>query len=262
MMRWRVIVALVALVAAVAGALGVLRYARGADERAVAEQRTSAVLIVTQTVLAGTPVEELPVRTALLPAIAVPANAIATLDGLAGRVASVDLVAGEVLLESRLVAGEEFGVRTPIEVPLGTQLFTFPVGTERALGGRLAPGDRIAVYASFSDSPLTPATTAPADDDEDVAVTTGTRGGSVAKLLIPSLLIIDVQATDPIPAVDAEGTSSLAPEGALLLTVAADVATIERLMFVLEFGAFRVARLEDGSSLEGSRLRTPVNVYG
>lgn len=261
-MRWRLVVVLLALVAAAVGALGVLRYARGADERALADQRPVEVLVLTAPAAAGTAVETLPVRPVLVPAITVPDDALASLEGLGGRVAAVDLVAGEVLVRTRLVEPEQLVGGTPVTVPVGAQLFTFPVGTDRALGGRLRPGDRIAVYASFGDSPLTSAATPSAEEGEDVQVVGGAQGAPVTKLLIASLLVVDVQSTVALaPEVDS-GSTLLAPEGSLWLTVAADVPTVEQLVFGLEFGTVRVARLEDGSVLEGSRLRSPRNVYG
>ena len=265
-MRWRVVVVVVSLLAALVGALGVLRYAAGADERALAGQTGREVLVVAEPATLGTPVEDLVLRTELVPALAVPDGALASVADAAGTVAAVDLVAGEVLLSSRLTDPAAVAGLVPVEVPPGAQAFTFPVAIDVAVGGRLAPGDRIAVYASFDDAALG---VAPASDGGEAAGPATSERDTVAGLLVPDLLVLDVQTTAlPPPApdgTDGGGTASarpLAPEGALLLTVAGDVATVERLVFALEFGTVRVARLTPGSDLGGSDPPTLDTILG
>lgn len=250
-MRWRPLAVLVSVLAALAGALGVLRYAQGADERALAGQEGREVLVLAAPAPLGTPVEELSLRAELVPALAVPEGAVGTLAEVTGTVAAVDLVAGEVLLAARLTDPASVEGLVAVEVPAGAQAFTFPVAIDAALGGRLAPGDRIAVYASFDDAAIG---ATPSGAGEDGAPAPSSERDTVSALLVPELLVLDVQTTSLPPASPegADAPTALAPDGALLLTVAIDVATAERLVFALEFGTLRIARLTDRSVLDGS----------
>lgn len=265
-MRWRVVVIVVSLLAALAGVLGVLRYAAGADERALAGQQGRRVLVVAEPATLGTPVEDLVLRSELVPDLAVPDDALAAIEDVSGTVAAVDLVVGEVLLASRLTDPSSVVGLVPVEVPAGAQAFTFPVAIDVALGGRLEPGDRIAVYASFDDAAIGSASGPVPGEDADPP---SSERDTVTGLLVPGLLVVDVQTTALPPASgddpSAEGSGSaqrLAPEGALLLTVAADVTTVERLVFALEFGTVRIARLSPGSDLEGSDPPTLDTILG
>jgi pilus assembly protein CpaB len=259
--RWRLVVVLVSVLVALVGALGVLRYAQGADERALAGQEARAVLVVGAAAPIGTPVEALVLRVELVPAVAVPDGAVTSLESFAGAVTAVDLVVGEVLLAARLTGPDSVEGLVAVEVPAGAQAFTFPVAIDVALGGRLGPGDRIAVYASFDDAALGGG---PGGDGAEGLVSQSSERDAVSALLVPELLVLDVQATSlPRASSDDSGAStSLAPEGALLLTVAIDVATAERLVFALEFGTVRIARLTDRSVLEGSDPPTLGSILG
>lgn len=258
--RRRVLAVLLSLVVALGGVVGVLRYAGSADERALAAQAPTEVLVVTQPVPAGTPSEDLTplIEVRIVAASVVPTGAVTALAEVEGLITTVDLVPGEILLTARFVDPESL-VERPIELPVGAQEITFLAAVDTALGGRIRPGDRIAIYATFSKG----------DTGEDGAE--GEEGGGegereeVAAILLPDLLVTRVQVTEPTPVAVPDGEAvgpPLAPSGALLLTVAVDVPAAERLTFALEFGTIRVALLGPESDLEGSERRTLDNVFG
>lgn len=254
-LRRRVIAVLVSLIVAGGGVVGVLRYAGSADERALAGQAPVQVLVLTQAVPKGTPVEELTtfVEVRVVATSVVPDGAVSDLESLTGLITTVDLVPQEILLRDRFVDPATL-VERPIDVPIGAQEISFLVPVDIALGGRIAPGDRIAVYATFSKAG-TGETDTEGEEERD----------EVAAILLPELLVTRVQVTEREPTASAEDTGTgrpLAPPGSLLLTVAVDVPAAERLTFALEFGTVRLALLNADSRLDGSVRRTLDNVLG
>jgi pilus assembly protein CpaB len=118
-MKIRLLAALTALVLAVLGAVLINGYVQGADARALAGVRTEDVLVVVKPVPAGTAVDDLAasVQTKAVPATAVATGALTRLDASKGTVTSVDLVPGEQLLKSRLVAPSAVQKTGTVAVP-------------------------------------------------------------------------------------------------------------------------------------------------
>jgi pilus assembly protein CpaB len=245
----RTIGLLVALVLAAVGTLLVLTYVRSAEQRIVAEEDGSEVLVVTTPVPAGTPVEELapsltlervPVR------LQVPGN-LTELDGLAGQITAADLVPGEQLVRSRLATPDELDQRAEPSIPTGLQELSISLPVARAAGGTIEPGDVVGLMASFS-LPEQPATT----------------GAVLNKLLVTRVQVEDLPADgaagDPAaPAVPTERT--LAPTGNLLLTFAVDERQAERIVFASEYGTVWLTRQSSSTATGGGTRRTLENIY-
>jgi pilus assembly protein CpaB len=208
----RLLALVVAIALALVGALSVVSYANRADERAIAEQRPTEVLIVTQEVPRGTPSEALAgsVRSALVPATAVARDAVTDLEALAGLVAAVDLVPASscsLALRDRGGAGRaggDAGALTACRRSASCCRWSGSsvVGSQRAT-------------SSASSRPSTASATSDASDDTDTATA----------LLIERLLVTFVQYSDA-QAAAAEGGVPLVPAGELLLTFAVD--TVDR----------------------------------
>src|SRR3954465_14812453 len=157
-MRRRLLAAFAALVLALAGAVVLVAYVRGADARAAAGLQTVPVLVVQQLVPAGTPADQLAdkVDTELVPAkTAVPGRVLHLAD-LAGKVAAVDLQPGEQLLAGRFKAPGELRAAGTVDVPAGDQEVSVLLEPQRAVGGRLAAGDKVGVYLSMTDPAAPP----------------------------------------------------------------------------------------------------------
>lgn len=219
-MKTRLIAAVLALVLAAVGTVVLMSYVRGADARAVAGTQTVEVLAVGETLIrAGTAAEELGglITLASVPASAVVAGGVETLDQLAGLVTTVDLQPGEQLLASRFAAQVDVVSPGRVDLPTGLQQVTISLESQRVIGGQLAAGDTVGVFLS---DPATAST----------------------RLVLHKVLVTTVQGlpTAPTPeegvAPPAEGAAVPLLEGSLLVTLALDTAAAERLVFGMEFG--------------------------
>ena len=152
-MKRRIFAAVAALLMAAVGAVQLYSYGQHADQRAMAGLKTSEVLVVKAPIAEGTPADRLSelVGPKTLPAMAVAPSAATDLDQLTGLVANTALQPGEQVTTARFsdpAALEEGG--TP-PLPKGMQEVSLMLDAQRALGGNLAPGDRVGVFFSLDD---------------------------------------------------------------------------------------------------------------
>jgi pilus assembly protein CpaB len=147
--RKQLVAALLAVVLAVAGVLVLLSYARGANDRAYAGVKLVEVLQVQTDVPAGTPVERLEksVKLVKIPASVRIDGALRSLDGFTSKSTNAELNKGEQLLPSRF--GSKKPVETDTSVPDGYQEVTILLGPPRVPAGKLKPGDRVGIIASY-----------------------------------------------------------------------------------------------------------------
>src|SRR4051794_15211966 len=108
-MRRRILAALAALLLLVVGTAVLVAYVGGADDRALAGVQTVEVLVADELIPEGTPAADLDalVRTETVPVKAAVEGRVTTLSSLAGRVATVDIVAGEQLLGARFARPDD-----------------------------------------------------------------------------------------------------------------------------------------------------------
>jgi pilus assembly protein CpaB len=244
-MTRRLLAALAALVLLVAGTLALVAYVGGADARALAGARPTQVLVVTEPVPAGTSGDELAdfVAFATVPAKTALAGRVTDLDDLSGRVATVDLMVGEQLLSSRFARPEDRQAPGTVEVPAGLQEVSVLLEPQRAVGGRLAAGDRVGVFVSVS-----------AD------------AGPSTHAVLHSVLVTQVQgAPAPVdPAAEAETASAgaPAPSSSLMVTLAATAAQAEAIVFGIEHGTLWLSAEPDGAVTSGTEVISPANIYG
>jgi pilus assembly protein CpaB len=213
-MKIRLLAALTALVLAVLGAVLINGYVQGADARALAGVRTEDVLVVVKPVPAGTAVDDLAasVQTKAVPATAVATGALTRLDASKGTVTSVDLVPGEQLLKSRLVAPSAVQKTGTVAVPKGMQEVTVQLSPDRVVGGRIQAGQNVAVYFSLP-IPNTP--------------------DGITKLVFQKVLVTDVQGA---PAQGDGKSGQAAPSGSLLITLARPAADVQRIIYAAQYG--------------------------
>jgi len=142
-------------------------------------------------------------------------GAVSDLATLGALHASVDLQQGDQLVASRFVSAGE-AARGKAPDGLGTVVISLDV--ERALGGKVRPGDKVGVIVTF--------------DQADPAK--GQAAGS--KFELENIQVTEV-AGPPPPAADAttDGISPL-PTGNYLITLAASDKDIETLVYAKEKG--------------------------
>lgn len=261
-MRRTIISVVAAVLLASVGTLVLLGYVRGAEARALAGLETIEVLVLSEDVERGTPAEELTraVITERIPAKVRANGSVTTLADLAGRVAAVDLLAGEQIVASRFATPAQLEDERAVEIPVGLQEITISVSPQRALGGNIAPGDIVGLYASFNldvelDGDLSGA------QQEQIQ----RRLDETSKVILHRLLVTNVQ-LEQLPRAPADdGTESggvnLAPTGNLLITFAVDVPKAERIVFASEYGAIWLSAQDEDTVEDGSLIRTMRNIY-
>jgi pilus assembly protein CpaB len=255
-MNRRLVSLLVAALLAAVGTATILSYVRAADERAESDQRLVAVLVVADPIAKGTRADQISdrVKTERVPAKVRADNAVRNLGELSGRVAAVDLVPGEQLVSSRWVAPEAVG---RAGVPEGLLEVTLSLDPERALGGQLRAGDTVAVLASFK-----------VEEGSGPAPIPGAEGArNLTHLILHKVRVTAVQIERSVSGLnrrdedeDEEGPAP-APTGKLLITLALDAPSVERVVFAAEHGTVWLSAEPLTAPEDGTKIVTPLNEY-
>lgn len=270
-MSRKVIGIVVAIALASVGTVALVSYVRSAEERAQAGEELVEVYVLTDTVPAGTSADELEqyVEIQTVPSKVQAVNSVQSLQGLEGRVASVDLVAGEQLVSTRFVEPADVSARAEgVIIPPGKVELTVQLEQQRVIGGLLQPGDTIAVLASFD--PFEVSSGVVEVDGEDVPIPDSVAGGggqtpNTTTLLFRKVLVTAVQqsagaavggASD-----DDESRLERAPSADLFITLALDPAEAERVVFTQEFGLLYFALERSDVPETPTDVVTRSNVY-
>lgn len=282
-MKKRVIGFVAAVVLALIGTTLLVAFVKGAEDRALAGEAIVEVYVAGSTIERGTAGEDVVSLVSLekIPTKVQVEGAIADLTDIEGLVAEVDLLPGEQLTFDRFVERSQISRYARTErAPEGMLEMTMSLSPERVVGGSIQPGDTIAVVASFEPFELESATL---PDGLDITVTSdqldqlleaffaddqlvGDKTPNVTKVLANKVLVTHVQ-EEELPQEtfgnDGEvvGTGAIAPTGNLLVTVAVDASSLERIIFSKEFGMIWLAAEPLDAPEVGSKLVTRMNVY-
>jgi pilus assembly protein CpaB len=243
----RLLAALAAILLLAVGTFVLVSYVRGADSRALAGMRTVEVLVADQLIPEGTPGSELAdlVRTELVPAKSALTDRVTDLATLADQVVTVDLLPGEQLITGRFAEPDDLQASGTVAVPEGLQEISVLLEPQRAIGGRLAAGDQVAVFVSlvFED------------------------GTANTHAVLHEVLVTQVQGAptpvDPAAEGEPETASSGAPlpSGSLLVTLALTAQQAEPVIFGIEHGTLWLSLEPEGADTSGTDVITQGNVY-
>jgi pilus assembly protein CpaB len=279
-----------ALVLAIVGTAALVAYVRSAEDRALAGEELVDVLVVAEPIEAGSAASTLGDRVTVeqVPTKVRVEGAVTDLAELAGLVASVELLPGEQLTSDRFVEPSQVA-GDGVDVPDGMLEVTLSLDPERALGGRLLPGQHVAVLASFDpfdiDGVLLEDAGFPADDGSDAAE--GTEGDGAAALnaaidpdalpdqtpntthiILGPVLVTNVQLQEDFDGDtsigvgdDGDDETATAPQGELLVTIAIDAPSVERVVFAAEHGTVWLAHQPEGADLDGTSVQDRATVY-
>ncbi|MCZ2403966.1 Flp pilus assembly protein CpaB [Paenarthrobacter sp. Z7-10] len=185
-MKTRLLGGAAALVLAIIGMVLLATYVQAADRRAQTGMSPVEVLVVQERIAAGTPVDKLEslVKGRSIPKSAIAGGAVTDLSQFAGKVAGVDLMPGEQLLDSRLVDPASLQSPNEAPVPKGLEEVTLKLEPERVAGGQLKAGDTVGVFISYNTGTAPGTADSPATKLEfhKVLVTNVISGGSTAPL--------------------------------------------------------------------------------
>lgn len=242
-MRRRLLATAAALVLIAVGTVVLVGYVRGAEARAFAGARTVEVLVADALIPAGTAGTALGdlVRIEALPAKAALAGRVTDVAALADRVATVDLQAGEQLLDSRFARPDSLQAPGTVPVPDGLQEVSIVLEPQRAVGGRLSAGDRVGVFLSMSGDPAT------------------------THSVLHEVLVTQVQGAPAPPAPPEEGTAAVAapaPSGSLMITFAVTAAQAEAIVFGAEHASIWLSLEPADPDVSRTQVLTPDTIYG
>ncbi len=271
-MNRRILGVVLALALAAVGTWAIIAYVQNADERAIEGTEPVQVLVVDERVPEGTPVEQLGsfVTTTLVPKDNRVDDALVDLAAVSGQglVTATELVPGEQVLASRLIAQEALVARTAVQVPDDKLEVTFRLSPERAIGGSIAPGDLVAFIASFDPFTLDAVEPESAQDLSEFLDTAADvepislKTPNTTHITVHKALVTRVQvANDSAVGGESEFGTDLSPQGTLLVTLAVDAPEVERIVFAAEFGRIWLAKEMPTSSEDGTDVITRANVY-
>jgi pilus assembly protein CpaB len=250
----RLLGGIAALLLAITGTVLLVVYVQGADNRALQGLDPVNVLVVKQSIPAGTKAEDLNGKVQLesMPQSAVPEGALDRLNEQSGKITSVALEPGEQLLAARLVNPKDLLPGT-VPVPQGLGEVTFLLAPERILGGRLEAGDKVTVYTSFKSDDGMPANANVPAEVKGWKQSTG--------LLFHDVLVTAVQKAAP----ETKDTSSSStdktvamPNGSAFVTVARSDADAAKMVFGAEFGTLWLSKQTDTTA----KSTPPVTTFG
>jgi pilus assembly protein CpaB len=240
-----------AVLLAVFGTFVIVAYVRGADNRAMEGKKTVNVLVVQKTVPAGTPASQLgdSVKAQRVVKDDVAQGAVASAEDLNGLVTGATLVPGEQVVRARFVDASSYQASGGnVEVPKGLLQTTVALDPERAVGGLINPGMHVAVSATFDDKNGVPAQT---------------------HMILHQVLVTNVQVTQSSDksssssSNDASTTATKpgdAPAGRLLVTLALDAPSVERVVFAAEQGSLWLSSEPTGAPTIGTKNIDRANV--
>jgi pilus assembly protein CpaB len=181
----RLLAVLTALALAVFGAVVLVAYVHGADARAEAGAVLVPVLVVDTDVPAGTAAEDVAgsVSTVQVPQRLVATGAIGDLTEVAGLTTTATLLAGDQVMAARFGDPTVQSVGGAPVVPVGMQEVSLSLDPQRAVGGALAPGDRVGVYISAAGTDPTAAPRSGTDLAVGQVLVTRVSGGSESAAL-------------------------------------------------------------------------------
>lgn len=246
-MNRRIVGVVAALVLAIVGTVALVAYVGTAEQRALAGERLVDVFVVVEPIPAGTPVEQVValVEPEQVPIKVAAEGAVQDLGRLSGLVVGVDLVPGEQLIASRFAQRTAFADReVGIDVPDDMIEVTIELAAQRAVGGLLQPGQRVAVLASFEpfsiNQPVIEVEGQPIPIPAALAGSTGDSTPNSTDLLLRKVLVTAVQEPAGTRPSD-ERRLSEAPDGSVSVTLAVEPFDAERLVFTAEFGQIWLA---------------------
>ena len=269
-MNRRIIGIGIAVLLAAVGTFVLVSYVDGADDRAQAGETMVDVLVIDEAIDRGTAVEDIggSVKLVSVPARTRATGSLSTLTSLQGTVAAVDLVPGEQLLSTRMILPAELVAQGEVEVPAGLLTTTVSLSPERAVGGSLVPGDLVAVVASFEPFNLGGVEPSEVQVETETNDSSGDRTPNTSHVILNRVLVTNVQVERlPVSTSDEEGQPpagyqpELAPTGNLLITMATDALSLEKLIFTAEHGTVWLANQPIDAVLVETDIQTRGVIY-
>lgn len=264
-----------ALMCGVVGTALLVRFVQGAESRALEGEQLVEAFVVTDYIPAGTSgdamIEQQLIEVEQVPLKVRPAGSVVSGSQISGLVAETDLFAGEQLVVDRFVDPNAFDANpSTVQAPEGYIELTVAMEPSRVMGGFIAPGDTVAIFASFAPFSFDESEVSingeeielPDEADADLAVS----APDTTHVLMHKVLVTEIQVEEvPVQRDPNEPESlnqpRLAPSGNLLVTLALTTPEAERLIFAIEYGTLYLAQEPEDAPETGTREQTRATVY-
>ncbi len=260
-----------ALVLALVGTVALVGYVSNAEDRALEGEELVEVYVIDQVIPAGTAGDALEafVTVEKVPIKVQASEAVTSLASLSGRVASVDLLPGEQLVDGRFVSRSEVTDRAAgVQVPDDLVELTIQLDPAQAIGGLIDPGQLVAVFASFEPFDLVAAVVEVDGEEvalpETIASSVEGKTPNSTDIILRKVLVTAVQRVTVRVAGTEEDDNSrfdTAPEDALLVTLAVEPKDAERIVFTAEFGLLWLAVDRDSVPEVADPIQTRESIY-
>lgn len=244
-MNRRVLTIVGAVLLTLFGTVLLVAYVNSAEQRALAGEELTTVLVTTEEIAASVPAAELGDKVAReeVPRDMRPEDAVSSLDELGDRVTAVNILPGEPLRAGRFQSPEQAQTAGGVQIPEGMQIVTLSLEPQRALGGRISAGQEVGVMLSVDQAEV-PNPTEPTQ----VQVADQATGMVLDRVLV----------TNVSGGVDEETGQA---DGAVMVSFALDESNAERLVFGAEHGRVWLTEQNADTGTLGGTFRTRKNIF-
>lgn len=246
MARRRVTAIIAAVLLAIFGTVIILAYVNSQTDRALEGQQVVEVLVAAEEIPAGTSVSELGDRvgTEPVPVALRPDSALRSLDQLDDSlVADANIQAGLPLVEGQFVQPSQAAAGSTDELGAGEQIIAVAVETQRAVGGRLARGDRVGVLISTG------------VESADQSGESSSDDGDATGQVLTNIEVVEVDGATIVD--DAEAAADETLTVSLLVTTE----QAERIVFGQEFGRLWLAKHGESAPVLDDDIRTAEDIF-
>lgn len=242
---------------AIVGAAIIINYAKAADERAMAGQKPTTVLVVAEEIKKGMSPDQVVdlIEEKELPAIAVQEDAftsVESLDAVDGLVVTADLKPGEQLIAGRFAHPQTLAA-PEVEVPQGMQQLSVLLEPQRVIGGHLDAGATVGVFVSMPKSDEGPSQTHLIHNN---VLVTRVQGG-IQPATEGTADGVAEQAGLTTPETESTG----APGEMIIVTLALNGADAEKVVFGQEHGSVWLSLEPADANVDGTQVITRENLY-
>jgi pilus assembly protein CpaB len=236
-MQNRLLAIMIAIVLAVVSAMALVVYANSADRRAISEQSPVQVYVAREKIEQGETFAEATgkIRVASVPRRTVVEGAVRSLQQISDRVAAVDILPGEQLLDGRWVPREQFEGKNLLSLQAGFQAVSIQVDAMRQVSGFITPGNRVNVYVTLA----------------------GAGGGKFSRLLLPNITVLAVGA-----ATQGSKPATGSRQNLSTLTLEVKDGQVEKVVLAAESGQLYLSLVAPGAKLPTSREQNLSNLFG
>jgi pilus assembly protein CpaB len=240
-MQNRILAIMVAIVLAVVSAMALVVYANSADRRALSQQAPVPVYVASQKIVQGESIEDAAgkIRIVAMPRSALAPTAVRALTQISGKVAAVDILPGEQLIEGRWVSKEQFEGQNLLNVRPNFQAVSIQVDATHQVSGFITPGNQVNVFATLN----------------------GGGGAKFSRLLLADVKVLAVGTK----AVGSGSTARpAAPSSSSLSTITLEVqdGKVEKVVFAAENGTLYLSLVAPGAKPPPSSESNLGNLFG